>query len=154
VNGLKTYFSKNRIFTKLMKAIRSILSILIASVILVSTTSFTISMHMCGGRIASIALLDKAAPCFMEQLPPCHQQLMKKMGCCEDHELKFEGKDLSSKVQEIVQLQHQQFSWSLDLPVIYREVLSSEPASRISFAYYSPPLLDQDITLFKQSFLI
>ncbi len=137
-----------------MKILRAIVSLLIAAVILVSTTSFTVSMHLCGGRVESIAILDKATPCAMEQLPPCHQQMMKKTGCCEDHELKIEGKDLSSKVQEVIQLQHQQFSWVLDLPIIQKVILSTESVSTSSFTYYSPPLLDRDITVLKQSFLI
>lgn len=137
-----------------MKILRNIVSLLIATVILVSTSSFTVSMHLCGGRVASISVLDKATPCAMEQLPPCHRQLMKKMGCCEDHEFKVEGKDLSSKIQEVVQLQHQQFSWVLDLPVVHKIVLSAESFSNFSYAYYSPPLLDRDITVLKQSFLI
>jgi hypothetical protein len=137
-----------------MKILRSIVSILIAVVILVSTTSFTVSMHLCGGHVASVSFLDKAAPCAMEQMPPCHQQLMKKFGCCEDHEFKVEGKDLSSKIQEVVQLQHQQFSWVLDLPVVYKIISTTESVSNFSYAYYSPPLLDRDITVLKQSFLI
>jgi hypothetical protein len=137
-----------------MKILRSIVSLLIAAVILVSTTSFTVSMHLCGGRVASISVIDEATPCVMEQLPACHQQLMKKMGCCEDQELKIEGKDLSSKIQEVVQLQHQQFSWVLDLPLIHKIILSTKSVSNFSLSYYSPPLLDLDITVLKQSFLI
>jgi hypothetical protein len=136
-----------------MKILRSIVSILIAGVIVVSTTSFTLSMHLCGGHVSSIALLDKAAPCAMEQLPPCHQKMMKH-NCCEDKELKVEGKDLSSKIQEVIQLQHQQFSWVLDLPIAYKLVFSKESLSQPSLTYYSPPLLDRDIPVFKQSFLI
>ncbi len=136
-----------------MKLLRSILSILIAGVILVSTTSFTISMHLCGGRVSSIAVLDKAGVCAMEQLPPCHQKLMKH-NCCEDKELKIEGKDLSSKIQETIQLQHQQFSWTMDLPVVYKLVFSTVSPTQSSFTYYSPPLLDRDIPVLKQSFLI
>ncbi len=139
-----------------MKVIHSILSMLLALLVLVSSTSFSVNMHVCGGHVSSIALVQKAAPCPMEVMPPCHggmHQEKKSNGCCEDKSVDFEGKDFSSKVEHL-SLEIQSASWIAELPYVISIAPSSSAKTHQSFALYKPPLLSHDISVLVHSFQI
>lgn len=139
-----------------MKVIRSILTTLLALLVLVSSTSFSVNMHVCGGHVASVALVQKAAPCPMELMPPCHNSMhqeKKSNGCCEDKSVDFEGKDFSSKVEHI-SLELQNTSWIAELHYVISIVIPSSVKAHQSFTLYKPPLLSQDISVLVHSFQI
>lgn len=78
-----------------MKALRSILSLFFAGLVLISSTSFLVGIHHCGGQVRSIALFDKAEPCEMErQVPPCHR--IATGSCCQDVTVVHENEDFNS----------------------------------------------------------
>lgn len=139
-----------------MKVIHSILTVLLALLVLVSSTSFSVNMHVCGGHVSSVALVQKAAPCPMEVMPPCHRGIhleKKSNGCCEDKSVVFEGKDFSSKVEHI-SFELQNSSWIAELPYIISIIPSSYTQAYSSFTLYKPPLLSQDISVLVHSFQI
>ncbi len=139
-----------------MKTIRAIASCLLAGLVLVSSSYFTVNTHICMGRVQSVSLIEKAEPCAMERFRTmtCHsQKTIKKSHCCEDEQLKFEGKDFSAKFLEISTLQLQLvaeaniFSSADIIPSIDTEFF-------IDTSPYQPPAMHQDIPVFVQSFLI
>jgi len=72
------------------KAFSNIASILMAFVVLLSTMSFTVSMHYCQGELVDTAIFQKAHDCGMEM---GDESDMKMEGCCNDTEITIEGQD-------------------------------------------------------------
>lgn len=138
-----------------MKSLSPILSVMLALLVLVSSSSFMVNMHFCGGHVQSISLVNEAAPCPMEvQLPPCHKEMaVKKSGCCEDKHVAFEGKDFNAKVQDFSLLNWQAINWVVTLPIM--EVIQVNEALAFSnHTPYKPPIVERDIPVLVQSFLI
>lgn len=141
-----------RIFEVSVKTLRTILTLSIALLVLISSSSFTINMHFCMGKVHSLAVIEKAAPCPMElKVPSCHK--VKKASCCDDEQLTFEGKDF--KAQESFSLEVASHNWVADLPVIFEiNRYDASTNALITSHLYKPPLLHQDIPVLIQSFLI
>lgn len=128
----------------------------LALLVLVSSSSFTVNMHFCGGHVQSISLIEDAAPCPMEvQLLPCHKKMaVTKSGCCDDKHVAFEGKDFSAKVQDFSMLAWQSINWVAALPLIMEVIQVNESLAFSTHTPYKPPLVGRDITVLVQSFLI
>lgn len=135
-----------------MKALRTIVSLSLAVLVLVASSSFTVNMHLCGGSLQSMSLIEKAAPCPMEvNTPPCHKTFTKRMACCDDEQFVFEGKDF--KVHESAGFQPVQQAWVIDLRVL--AVIIPAASSLVAHhSQYKPPLLQHDIPVLIQSLLI
>jgi hypothetical protein len=135
-----------------MKVIRSISAVLLALLVLVSSTSFMIGMHFCMGEVQSIALFTKADGCEKEQsLPPCHRHM--KAPCCADETIIHEGDDFKASVANI----HIVAPASIDIEqpaILISELIPTAPIARIQYYKYDPPLRSSDLTVEHQVFLI
>ena len=135
-----------------MKAFRTISAILLALLVLVSSTNFMIGMHICMGDVQNVALFTKAEGCEMEQnLPPCHRH--SKAPCCEDETVVHKADDVKTNIAQI----HIAGPSSIDveLPLVFiSEIIPSAPLSRIQYYNYDPPLRSWDLTVEHQVFLI
>lgn len=135
-----------------MKAIRTISAIVLALLVLVSSTSFMIGMHFCMGEVQNIAFLSKADGCEKEQqLPPCHRHT--KAPCCEDETVIHKGDNFNTAAA------HSHFiapaPTDIEQPlVLISEIIPAAPASRTRYYNYDPPLRSWDLTLEHQVFLI
>ena len=135
-----------------MKQLSSILSIAFAFLVLFSSSSFKVGIHLCGGQIQNVALFTKAEGCEMEKrIPPCHKHASEP--CCEDETIVHKGDDFKVSLTDIT------FSVSpaLDIilpAVLISEVIPSAPVSRLHFYNYYPPLRSGDLTVSYQVFLI
>lgn len=137
----------------LMKFLRSIFSGFVALLVLISSSSFTVNMHLCGGHVQSISVIEKATACAMEvKTLPCHKAIAKRKSCCTEDHITFEGKIF--KAHESTSLQLQQAFWVVELPLITTILVSPNSVEEFQFLSYSPPLIDRDITVQIQSFLI
>ena len=74
----------------MLKAIYRIVTLSMALSILVSTLSFTVSMHFCGGKLIDVSIFQKAHSCGTE-ITSDNDGVMG--GCCQDKEVKIEGQD-------------------------------------------------------------
>ena len=139
-----------------MKVLKPIVSSLLALLVLVSSSSFSVNMHYCGGHVQSISLIEDADACPMEvQLPTCHrQEQIKKSGCCEDKHVAFEGKAFNTKVQDFSLLNWQAINWVASLPIIMEVIQVNEALTFSNHIPYKPPIVERDIPVLKQSFLI
>lgn len=135
-----------------MKRIRPILSLSLAILVLFSSSSFVVGLHLCGGQIQNIALFTKAAECEMERrMPPCHKHESKP--CCEDESIIHQGEDFQVSTTDIT------FNGALALDVellsvVISEIIPSASVSRIAFYNYDPPLPPVDLTVSLQVFII
>ena len=128
---------------------------------LFSSTSFAIDMHYCGGELKSINLFGKAKTCHElssdSEKPmndcPHHKKMMvdkktcpEDKGCCSNKTVQLES-DQDHKVQAndiLISKQLKQF-----VETDYK--LEREAAN---FAYYRPPLIQKDIPVLNQAFLL
>jgi hypothetical protein len=134
-----------------MTKYRAILTVASALLVLFSSSSFMVGMHLCGGHVQNVALFTKAEGCEMEKkMPPCHKQ---KEPCCDDETVIHTGEDFNVSKTDIstspVPL------WDATWPPVFvSEIIPSSPISRIQFYKYDPPTRAGDRTVSLQVFLI
>lgn len=135
-----------------MKASRSISAVILGLLVLVSSTSIMVGMHLCMGEIRNVALFAKAGGCEKEQrLPPCHRHTNAQ--CCEDETVIHETDDMKASVAH--------YHVTVPAPVnieqpliLISEVIPSTPVARFRCYHYDPPLRSCDLTVEHQVFLI
>lgn len=135
-----------------MKAFRTISAVVLVLLVLVSSTSFMVGIHYCGGSVQNIALFTKADSCEKEQsLPPCHRHT--KAPCCEDETVIHKGDDFKASMAHF----HIVAPIPMDIEqpiVLISEVIPSTPVSSAQHYNYDPPLRSWDLTVEHQVFLI
>ena len=135
-----------------MKGIRAISSILLAILVLVSSTSFMVGLHFCKGQIQNIALFTKADGCEKEKkLPPCHRHL--KAPCCADKTVVHNGEDFKASVDQIQIIAPTPLDAEQPL-VLLSEVIPSASSPDIKYYDYDPPLRSYDLTVEHRVFLL
>ena len=119
--------------------------------LLVSSTSFMVGMHVCMGEVQSIAIFSKAEGCAMEQsLPPCHRHAIEP--CCDDETVIHEADDL-----KVTAAQKHSAPLPVDIEpslVLLSEIIPSIPFLHADYYDYDPPVRSCDLTVEHQVFLI
>lgn len=135
-----------------MNKYRSILSLAAAVLVLFSSSSFMVGIHLCGGDVQNIALFTKADVCEMEkQLSPCHRQ--EPRSCCDDEVIVHEGENFKVSSTEISVASIP--AMEMVIPeVLISEVIPSSPVLNSHSFNYDPPLRAEDLTVSLQVFLI
>jgi hypothetical protein len=137
-----------------MKLIRPILSLSLCFLVLLSSSSFTIGIHLCENRVQNVALFKKAKSCQNETLIlPCHKHKTKE--CCQDETIVHNADDSSVIANDI----HVNSSFPLLIGINQASVLISEliPSPSVSankYFNYDPPLRSSDLIVIFQNFLI
>ena len=135
-----------------MKVFAQILNIFLALLLLLTTSGVTLHKHYCMGRLKNIAVFHEAKPCIEkadidEKLKAC------AMHCCEDVEEELKVTELNKVV----------FGFDLTPSLHPLAVLTflfidfdllSFVGTHSSYLNYKPPLIDPDITVLIQSFLL
>jgi len=134
-----------------MKAIRTISAVLLAILVLVSSTSFMVGLHFCQGEVQHIALFTKAEKCENEApLPPCHRQM--KSGCCADRTFIHESDDFKQAAHICITLPAPS---DLEQPLVFiSEVIPSAPRAVAHNSPYDPPLRSCNLTVQHRVFQI
>jgi hypothetical protein len=120
-----------------------------------SSISHAVSFHICGGDLQSMAIFGKAQPCE-EHDNACHHDGTKHTsidpkGCCEDATVSIDGD--AYKITEKVTVENSQFFF-LSLANSVPEVNAYAGLTQAHFSRYRPPLIERDITILVQTFLI
>ena len=135
-----------------MNIAHRISALLLLMLVLVSSTSFMVGMHFCGGELKNVALFDKADGCEKEkQVPPCHRH--ETPDCCQDSSIVHDGDEFSSAKTQISTGPGFVFEMA-QTPVVVSEVISSTELSTPRYFNYDPPLRAPDLTVTLQVFLI
>lgn len=131
-----------------------IMSVVMAMVVLFSTTSFTINMHYCGDSLVDMKIYKEAEDCGMEMpLASSISELnISKTPCCKNEQILVQGQD---------ELQTSIENFNLDVQFLavsvvysYLNIFESLPKEIIPFKDYSPPNLVIDIQVLDQVFII
>ncbi len=140
------------------KFLHKIASISLALIVLLSSFSFTVNKHICGGKVANTTLFVSADTCGME-MNVCENESsnsketsIQKEPCCKDVSTTIQGQDNNQQAQ------------SLDLnflqvlfiqAFVYSFVLKYQNTTSISkFVDYEPPLVHKNIQILFQVFRI
>jgi hypothetical protein len=135
-----------------MKALRTISAIFFSVLVLVSSTSFMIGVHVCMGEIQNIALFAKADDCEKEQnLPPCHRH--ETAPCCQDETVIHDADDFEASVTDL-QISNPGTIDIIQPPVLIAEIIPSSSVTHIQWCNYDPPLRSPDVIIEQQIFLI
>lgn len=135
-----------------MKFFKTISAFALAFLVLISSSSFMVDIHLCAGKVQDMAVFSEAEKCAMEKsLPPCHKHLTAP--CCDDetvvHEAEgFKGSfsGMTIAAAPVVDLH---FSY-----VILAEIIPATSTPTIDWLYYDPPLRSYDLTISHQVFRI
>jgi hypothetical protein len=129
-----------------MKAFRTISSLALAFLVLMSSTSFMVGVHFCMGEVKSVALFAEADKCAKaeQKVPPCHKH--QESDCCTDGVILHDGDDFKNAVPKY------EFSESYQIvesnPLV--EISEIIPASVVPIRFvvqYDPPLHSSDLNI-------
>lgn len=134
-----------------MKSTKTILSCLFAVLVFLSSSTFSVGVHSCGGSVRGIALLDHADGCGHQNMPPCHRKMMK--GCCEDAMITYQGQGFSHNLSPVV-TGIASFVMVAPPVVLLADVIPAGNHIASFRTDYDPPLPAQDRTVALRTFLI
>ncbi|MDN5214585.1 hypothetical protein QQ020_21070 [Fulvivirgaceae bacterium BMA12] len=135
-----------------MKVFKKIANILLALLLLLTTSGITLNKHYCMGRLKSIAVFHKAESCMPEMAMEGDDKSCAK-SCCEDVSEELKVTDLN-KVTFGFDLSPTWHPFAVSHPLTVDFDFISLIISRSSYLNYKPPLIDLDIPTLVQSFLL
>ena len=129
-------------------------AILMAFVVLSSTMSFTFSEHYCGHKLVDRGLFSKAEACGMElQKPTASKDCeLQKSNCCKDEVKQFTGQnELNTNIST---LNFEQQVFVASFAYAYLNLFEGLAVNIIPYKNYTPPLVDKEINVLYQVFII
>lgn len=124
-----------------------------ALVVLVSTMSFTISMHFCGDTLVETAIFQYTKGCGMEMDNPSTDSCsIVNKNCCNDKELSIQGQNELQLSIDKISFEKQVFLASF----VYAYITFFEGIDKniSSFEDYKPPLVIRQIYKLDETYLI
>ena len=133
---------------------KKIAAVLMTFVVLFSTMSFSISEHYCGNTLMNAALFSKAESCEMdtEMTAASKDCIVVGEDCCKDVIKQIEGQNELKSDFSNLNLEQQVFIASYIYT--YVNLFEGLESNIIPFKDYTPPLIDKDINVLYQTFLI
>lgn len=137
-----------------MKFFRTIFTPILAILVFLNATSFSMSMHLCMGEVKNLAFFQTADACENARFPINKEDTCEHINtknCCEDRTVLIEGN------QELVTETLDTFKNLDSIAVVYAvliSLVSRSSETTDSFETYIPPLILKDIPVLIQSFLI
>ena len=139
------------------------ISLFFVVAVLVSSMGIIVDMHYCNNELKSISFSSKAKPCHKPTLKQCpfHSQskvnsdgsnLASKKGCCENKTKYFH----SEQDQQIQTFDYKLFQFSQLFVVIFLNEFSENYVEEdvLTYKRYRPPIIQKDIPVLIQSFLL
>ncbi len=131
-----------------------ILSVALASLVFVTTMSFTVDMHYCGDSLVDFALFHNAQTCGMENQSSqksCEAGFSEK-SCCSDKQLVVEGQDDLKMSFNTLNFEQQVFVVSFVHS--YINLFETLDSHIVPFRDYAVPFLIRDIQKLHETYLI
>lgn len=133
--------------------VKKISAFTLSLIVLLSSMSFTIEKHFCGGELMDISYFGEADGCDMDDLSTVSSyEVVKENSCCVDETQIVESTTFDKERITKVTQKNIEFVafFAYSYINIFNEVLLEEEP----YKEFSPPDIIQDIQVFHQSFLI
>ena len=150
------------LFNKISKFIAPVLALMV----LVSSMSYTIDFHFCQGQLKSFSLFGKAKNCheMASKMASCHhhKKQVDEMSmtcsegdnnCCNNKTVNFES-DFDQQIVNLDYLSLESLSFVVAFEHYSCDYLFEDIKDAIPFAHYKPPLIQKDIPVVFESFLL
>jgi hypothetical protein len=136
------------------KVFQKIMSISLALLLLVSTTSWKVEKHYCLGHLIDISFFTPADGCGMEMetYKDDATTLQNENSCCADVTILMQGQDDLALSYNDFTIDHQQFF--IAFAYSYFDNLQTETFQPVKHNFYPPPIIVKDIQLLDEVFLI
>jgi hypothetical protein len=136
------------------KSFLKISSVLIACMVLFSTTSFAINEHYCGDDLVDSSVFSKAESCGldMEMSSPIEGCTIQKNNCCKDLVIQVEGQN--ELIPLVTDLNFDQQVFIASFVYSYINLFEELGDKNVNYKDYTAPLVDYDIQVLFQTFLI
>ena len=129
---------------------RNIMIVLLSTLMVASTISWTVDKHLCMGRVMDVAWFSHADSCGTFE--DAASEAMSKMSCCDDESFTLQGQDdLTVKWFEL-DLGQQLFLFTY--ASAYISSLTPLSEARPVYVEYPPPNPSKDFQVLHQVFLI
>ena len=141
------------IYIEMRKIFQKFSALLLAMLVLVATSSFTVSMHFCGEKLIDYSFTETLKNCNDSSFKTSFETLFSKKSCCSDkHIVKQSQNELSQK--EITTSIYKKIDF-INHFYDYEEIFVLQNLQdESSTIYYSPPNLIWDRVILFETFLI
>ena len=142
------------------------IALMMAFLMFFSSAGIAMDMHFCQGKLKSVSFFGKAKTCHdmaegaIKNCPHYKKMMADKKGCSEDKNC-CSNKTVHFQSDQDQQIQNSNFVVSKQLQqfvIAYVAVFISNDFNieyeTIPFAHYKPPLIQRDIPILNQSFLL
>lgn len=144
---------------------KRLLALSLACLMFVTASGMSLDIHFCGGHIASLSFFGEAETCHdkaLRQMSTCcakkasiEKQAERistcKKGCC-DNATVFLKMD-SDLIQPVFNSAEKTVEYSIREAIAFPKTGFTQ-VKPVSYLHYKPPLLDYDILILVQSFLL
>ena len=147
-----------------MKLFSKITILSLSLMVILASAGIMVSKHYCQGELKNIALFVKAKQCHdistHKTKTHCHpgkntcqkSEKKKEKKCCENKTVFLETDDfISTMTSPKINPEFQLIAITF---VLYNDLLFSTEKMAVKFLNYKPPLIERDIPVLVQSFLI
>ncbi|SIQ88613.1 hypothetical protein SAMN05421797_10455 [Maribacter ulvicola] len=124
-----------------------------AMLLLLSTISWTVEKHLCMGRVIDVALFDHAEDCgMMTGLSSWQDTPSVNSVCCNDEAFTMQGQD--DLTHNLSKLDFSQQILLVSFASTYLGLFENSVEKNTLFNSYPPPVLEEDLNILHQVFLI
>ncbi len=135
--------------------LHKILAFILALIVLFSTLSFTVEKHVCMGEITNVSYFNNVESCGMIEDECKNEDIthhsFNKVNCCDNiHEL-IQGNQNQQQAIDNFEIKQLQFiiAYSYSYLDLFEERKDITPSN-----FYPPPLVNRNIQILYQTFLI
>ncbi|WP_409553492.1 HYC_CC_PP family protein [Allomuricauda sp. ARW1Y1] len=132
-----------------------ILSVFLTAVVLFTTTSFTANMHFCCEKLVSLSVTGEAKSCDEKLQNPENTSNKCTLGqkdCCSSDNFVNKGSDELQKVS--FELDSLTFTFLKAFIYSYINLFEGLEENVVPFKNYKPPLIQKDLLVLHETFLI
>ena len=133
-----------------MEILRKIGNLLLATLVLLSSISWTLEEHYCMGRLVEVSFFTEAHGCGMEM--DNSDSDSESFSCCDDQILFVDGQDHVKLLKDHVD--YAQPDLNLNWYFVYSPFVITSPELIPVPNYRPPPIIVRDIQLLHEVYLI
>jgi hypothetical protein len=131
------------------------MAVFMAMVVLMTTMSFTVDVHYCGGTLVDFSFNQQADTCGMEMTATTAESettTLSPKSCCTDKQVVKQGQD-DLKIT-FDQLTQEQQLFIASFTYSYINLFSGTHSQEAPYTDQPPPFIKRDVQVLHQTFLI